>query len=192
MVEWILPMALAPTVSSNIGHMILVYSIGCMIRNQRISPSWQAYITNRRIQILTFIVGLASAILILMALDYGLPAVGRTITTSTYLTFIGRFSIMPIIASLGLFFLFLNMQLSSRYINYISRSAFAVYLISENPNIYPWFWKSCFDNIDYYKSTSMIPIALAQCVVVFVGCVLIDIVYRLLKSHVYQLGNIKQ
>lgn len=56
------------------------------------------------------------------------------------------------------------MNITSTIINLLAQSAFAVYLISENPNVYPWFWKRVFDNIDYFNTPYMIGVALlAMC-----------------------------
>lgn len=76
------------------------------------------------------------------------------------LHFIGRFAILPIIGSLGLFLFFSKMNITSTIINLLAQSAFVVYLISENPNVYPWFWKRVFDNIDYFNTPYMIGVAL--------------------------------
>lgn len=92
--------------------------------------------------------------------------------------FIGRFSVLPIIGAIGLFLLFSNLSISSAFINSIAQSAFAVYLISENPNIFPWFWKLTFDNMIYYDTPYMIGMALLQCAIVFIACIIIDKLYK--------------
>ena len=72
--------------------------------------------------------------------------------------------------------------LASTIINLLAQSAFAVYLISENPNVYPWFWKRVFDNIDYFNTPYMIGVALLQCAIVFVTCITIDMLYKRLQK----------
>ena len=98
------------------------------------------------------------------------------------LHFIGKFAILPIIGSLGLFLFFSKMNITSTIINLLAQSAFAVYLISENPNVYPWFWKLVFDNIDYFNTPYMIGVALLQCAIVFVTCITIDMLYKRLQK----------
>lgn len=53
-----------------------------------------------------------------------------------------------------------------------------VFLISENPNIYPRFWTRLFDNMQYYDSPYMIGVALIQCAIVFLSCIIIDKLYK--------------
>lgn len=103
--------------------------------------------------------------------------------------FIGRFSILPIISALGLFLLFDEMKFQSVVVNKLAKSAFAIYLISENPNVFPWFWKKVFDNLEYYDSSYMIGIALMQCLIVCAVCILIDLFYKKISN--LRLLNIK-
>lgn len=64
----------------------------------------------------------------------------------------------------------------------MAQSAFAVYLISENPNVYSWFWKTYLDNIDYYNSAFMIPIAMIQSSTVLLVCIIVDMLYKNVKT----------
>ena len=126
------------------------------------------------------IAGFGLAIASILLLDIVTPVLGFTANLSMH--FIGRFSILPIIGALGLFLLFSKMNITSTIINLLAQSAFAVYLISENPNVYPWFWKRVFDNIDYFNTSYMIGVALLQCAIVFVTCITIDMLYKRLQK----------
>lgn len=47
-----------------------------------------------------------------------------------------------------------------------------------------------FDNIEFYNTSYMIPIALLQALVVMASCIFIDMVYKLVKSNVLMLFKI--
>lgn len=181
-IEWIFPMILAPTVSSNVGHFILVYSIGAVIRKEKMPNRVRDILNNKTCNYGLILVGLLVTLGLLLAIDFALPQIGKEINSKLYMTFIGRFTFLPILTSLGLFLCFLRWKVSLPFVNYIAQSAFAVYLISESENVYPWFCKSYFDCINYYHTQYLIPMAIAQCLVVFVTCIIIDIIYRNIKS----------
>ena len=174
-IELVLPLIFAKTVSSNLGAFVLFYSIGAQLRYlPELENKLMRY--NKGLTIAGFGLAIASILL----LDIVTPVLGFTANLSMH--FIGRFSILPIIGALGLFLLFSKMNITSTIINLLAQSAFAVYLISENPNVYPWFWKRVFDNIDYFNTSYMIGVALLQCAIVFVTCITIDMLYKRLQK----------
>lgn len=124
--------------------------------------------------------GGAISILSVLLLDYVLPLIHLDINLSMML--IGRFSFLPLLSALGLFLIFKRVKFSSIFINKMAQSAFAVYLISENPNVYSWFWKTYLDNIDYYNSAFMIPIAMIQSSTVLLVCIIVDMLYKNVKT----------
>lgn len=174
-IELFLPLVYAKTVSSNLGTFLLFYSIGAQLR---ISPQLKDRL-NKYDKIL-ILSGFGLAIASITLLDIVTPILGTNVELS--MLFIGRFSPLPIIAAIGLFLLFSNLSISSACINSMAQSAFAVYLISENPNIYPWFWTRLFDNMQYYDSPYMIGVALIQCTIVFLSCIIIDKLYKVTQA----------
>lgn len=170
-VELVLPLVYAKTVSSNLGILLLFYSLGVQLR---ISPQVKDKMMKHSKKLILY--GFGLAIVSIVLLDIIAPVLGLNENLSMH--FIGRFSVLPVIAATGLFLLFSNFSLSSPFINSMAQSAFAVYLISENPNIYPWFWKKTFDNMQYYDTPYMIVVALLQCAMVFIVCIIIDKSYK--------------
>lgn len=166
----LLPIIGNASVASNITLFIFYYSIGAglSIHNEKF----------RFIELNKYtlaLIGFFSAIFLCYTIDYiGNPLI--------YNRLIGRFSPFPLLTALGLLYIFLKFDFSSGFVNKLALSTFSVYLISENANIYPWLWKDYFDNAAYVGSPYLIPISLLHCSVVFVACILIDQVYRLLRN----------
>ena len=95
-----------------------------------------------------------------------------------------RFSFLPSIAAISLFVIFLNIHFYNRIVNYIAQSVLSVYLISEHPYVHPWFWKTYFDNMEFYSTWYMIPVAILQCMIVMAVCVAIDMLYRIIRDNI--------
>lgn len=170
-VELILPLGYARGLASNIGVFVLFYSVGVQLRySQDLKQKLMKY--DKILVVGGFLLAISS----LLLLDMLVPLIG--LPQSLIMHFIERFSILPIISALGLLLLFEGMKFQSAIINKLAKSAFAIYLISENPNVYPWFWKKVFDNLEYYDSSYMIGIALMQCLIVCIVCVFIDLCYK--------------
>ena len=182
-IEMLLPLMKAPTISSNVGLFVLLYSLGFLLRTKKIS-----ILKKDKTPILLLSTGFMIAIISLIILDLVLPVFNLNINLSMML--IGRFSFLPVLSAIGLLLWFERLNLISPVINRLAQSAFAVYLISENPNVYPWFWKLFFDNIEFYNTSYMIPIALLQTLIVMVSCIFIDMMYKLIKSNVLILFKI--
>lgn len=182
-IEMLLPLMKAPTISSNVGLFVLLYSLGFLLRTKKIS-----IFKKDKTPILLLSTGFMTAIISLIILDLVLPVFNLNINLSMML--IGRFSFLPVLSAIGLLLWFERLNIVSPIINRLAQSAFAVYLISENPNVYPWFWKLFFDNIEFYNTSYMIPIALLQALVVMASCIFIDMMYKLVKSNVLILFKI--
>lgn len=182
-IEMLLPLMKAPTISSNVGLFVLLYSLGFLLRTKKIS-----IFKKDKTPILLLSTGFMTAIISLIILDLVLSVFNLNINLSMML--IGRFSFLPVLSAIGLLLWFERLNIVSPIINRLAQSAFAVYLISENPNVYPWFWKLFFDNIEFYNTSYMIPIALLQAMVVMASCIFIDMMYKLVKSNVLILFKI--
>lgn len=166
----LLPIIGNASVASNITLFIFYYSIGAglSIHNGKFR-----FIERNKYTLA--LMGFLSAIFLCYAIDYiGNPLIFNRL--------IGRFSPIPLLTALGLLYIFLKFDFSSGFVNKLALSTFSVYLISENANIYPWLWKDYFDNAAYIDSPYLITISLLHCLVVFVACILIDQVYRLLRN----------
>lgn len=96
-----------------------------------------------------------------------------------------RYNPAPILGGLGLFFCFSRREFQSDVINTIAKSTFAVYLISENPNIHPLLWKlPVFDNVCFIDSSFLFPLSLLICMGIMAICIVIDCTISRIRSHI--------
>lgn len=170
----ILPIIGNSAVASNITLFVFYYCIGAGLNiHQTLIEKLRRY---KWMMVLT---GLLSVVFICCLLDVvGAP--------QSYNRLIGRFTPFPLIAALGLLLIFVKSNIQSAIINKLAISTFAVYLISENANIYTWLWKDYFDNATHAGDWSMIPISIFQCSIVFLFCIVIDQIYRLFRNLIFQ------
>lgn len=63
----------------------------------------------------------------------------------------------------------------SRCINFFASTTFGVYLIHDEPLVREFLWKVLFKSINYQNSLMLIPYTLLVCFVVYIGCVIIEI-----------------
>lgn len=83
----------------------------------------------------------------------------------------------PMIWVLGssLFDVFLSINLGTKkFINMISKSVFAVYIISDNPYIRNLLWNNWFNNIQYSDSKYLLLIGAVETSIIFFVCISID------------------
>lgn len=80
-----------------------------------------------------------------------------------------------ILAAVSLFSLLAPLRFSSRAVNYVASSTFAVYLIHKNPWIWVPFYRQAIVNLSHYHSgLTFSLLCLVVVVATFVGCVIID------------------
>lgn len=175
LIEMILPMVKAPTVSSNVGLFVLVYSIGAIIRKEK---GLFDILHKNRYNLLLLSYGIG--ILYIISTDF--IAEAYSINPEISKVLIGRFSFLPTLSALSLFAIFNHFDIQSKSLNNIAYSTLSIYLISEHPYVYNWFWKDCFDNMTYFNDWYMIPMALMQCIIVMLVCIIIDLSYRKLSE----------
>ena len=176
--EIILPTLKAPTICSNTGLFILYYSVGVLIKTERLPLK-----LNNFTRIFMVCVGILPLIMIVVN-EMIFAQKGYSIISFDSKWW--RFSPFPLVSSIGLFSIFSSFNMSSSIVNILAKSVFAVYLISENPNVYNWLWKiDCLDNITYIESPFFILISLFQCLSIMAICILIDMCYRKLRTMVH-------
>lgn len=84
-----------------------------------------------------------------------------------------------LISAVFIFAFFRNIQLNSKIINYIAGSMFGVYLIHDNSFIRPLIWKRFISSAKLAYSASTYTIkGLEYSLLIFIGCILLDIVIR--------------
>lgn len=96
-------------------------------------------------------------------------------------------SILTILLAVAMLRLFLSIDLgSSKIINYVSASTFAVYLIHDNSLLRDYLWKIV-DNSKITSAKVMILYSLKVTAAIFLFCILIDIVRRILLGKLFTL-----
>lgn len=115
---------------------------------------------------------------ILLFISYSLPSDA----THNYLNYsqlmIGQNSTVITMVAVSIFMLFVNINIGKvRCINYISASMFGVYLLHENSFLRPIIW-NYINNNRFTTFTSMIINGLKYSFLIFIICILIDIVFR--------------
>ena len=168
LIECLLPVINAKTISSNVGLFILFYSTGAILSKK---------------EVLLDLVKRYNLVLILVS--------GAMCVFLNYLQILGvspfqadsaiamRFSPLPILFSVGLLSIFVSKTYYSQLINKIAKSVFAVYLISENANVWPWLWKTkLFSLANVSSPYIIIPKMLGNCLLVMAICITIDLVEK--------------
>ncbi|MER1302018.1 acyltransferase family protein [Ligilactobacillus salivarius] len=118
---------------------------------------------------------------ILLFISYSLPLFISD-ATHNYLNYsqlmIGQNSTVITMVAVSIFMLFVNINIGKvRCINYISASMFGVYLLHENSFLRPIIW-NYINNNRFTTFTSMIINGLKYSFLIFIICILIDIVFR--------------
>lgn len=116
--------------------------------------------------------------------------VGVKLGFDNYYEMCGVNKILPLIGSVSLFVLFLNIHIKpSRIINCIASATFGVYLIHDNNGIMrQWLWKDFLHNTTYYDKSYLIPYMLGVVLAIFAVCVIIDLVRQyLLEKPIFKL-----
>lgn len=72
------------------------------------------------------------------------------------------------------------------WINKFAAAMFGVYLIHENPIVYPWLWSKVFHVPEYLGSSWFILYALAVITIVFFICAILDLIWEKVLQSGYQ------
>ena len=172
--------------SGAIMPVIIIYSIGAYIRKF-------VEVKHKNKYIIKYIL-----LTIIFALIYMILQIYQGITTYAIvyyriyliLTGLREYNCIILIAmAICVFMKFVTIKIKSNFANqtisFIAPSMFSIYIIHENININDWLWKSL-GIINYADSCLMVPYILLMVLVVFIACLLIDLlrrgVYSLLKK----------
>lgn len=172
--------------SGAIMPVIIIYSIGAYIRKF-------VEVKHKNKYIIKYIL-----LTIIFALIYMILQIYQGITTNAIvyyriyliLTGLREYNCIILIAmAICVFMKFVTIKIKSNFANqtisFIAPSMFSIYIIHENININDWLWKSL-GIINYADSCLMVPYILLMVLVVFIACLLIDLlrrgVYSLLKK----------
>lgn len=83
-----------------------------------------------------------------------------------------------LLISFGMFSIALQSRMENRAVNWIAKSAFATYLISQHPIVANYLWNNTFDFKAIYESAWLPFASLGTIVLVFIVCTLLDLVRR--------------
>lgn len=102
---------------------------------------------------------------------------------STY--FFGIEKINILFCSICLFMIFSLIKIRYiKFINYVASCTFAIYLIHDHAFIRNFLWIDLFKNAEHFSSTSIIPYSIAVVILVFVGCLFIEIIRKILFDKI--------
>lgn len=103
--------------------------------------------------------------------------------------FYDRNSIVAIAFSVSLFNYFINKKsFNNKFINLISSATFGVYLIHDNNYIRSFLWNDIFHNKDYVSSNMILLHVLISVGLVFIVCVLIDLIrQKLIEKPLFKI-----
>lgn len=96
-----------------------------------------------------------------------------------YEDIVGTNGPIVLISAVFVFAFFRDVQMNNRFINYVAGSMFGVYLIHEDSFIRPLIWQKFISSAKIAHSASAYTIqGLEYSLLIFVGCILLDIVIR--------------
>ncbi|MBQ4068008.1 MAG: acyltransferase [Lachnospiraceae bacterium] len=161
---------------SELGWFVLLYFIATYIRK---------YVDNDKINLKKHIgITILSGVLLVVSVVM-LDCIGRTYMIEE-LSVMRRWyssmnSVIVIVLSIELFLVFLAMkEKSNRFVNTIASATFGVYLIHDNFLLRPYIWDVIFKNKEMYSSQYLIVHAICTISIIFVVCLIIDLIRQLL------------
>ena len=126
-------------------------------------------------------------IAIIIALADWNNRVGTFIGYIDWFTFANLYSVFSLICAPSPFVFFKQMQIGYKpWINKFAAAMFGVYLIHENPIVYPWLWSKVFHVPEYLGSYWFILYALAVITNVFFICAILDLIWEKVLQSGYQ------
>lgn len=81
---------------------------------------------------------------------------------------------LTILSALGLLVTFSKIKITSKFINQLAKSCFAVYIIHFNPFIFPYFKKGATIIANNYNGLLYALIIFCYLIVVYLGCSAVD------------------
>lgn len=123
-------------------------------------------------------------LLILSIIVFSVGAIGSGVTGKSasyiYNYLVERYSLFVTFVGTSFFlFVVLKKVRNNRIINQLAKSAFAIFLITENKRIYPYLWNTEILSLNQYFGTAAFEIrALIQVIVISILCILIDQLFR--------------
>ncbi len=149
---------------------IFLYSLGAYISKYPINLDWKAskyLLVSVLLCCLTF--------LIVIVFDY--IGIKRPLF-SKYAMYLFEMNKLPVLLiSVFLFLTFKNMKIKyNKLINTISAATFGIYLLHDSYYVRPFLWQTIFKSTIYSKSYVLIPYSLLVIIIVFVGCLIIELI----------------
>lgn len=159
---------------SNVDFFFVMYAIGGYYRLHIFGKKTYHNGWNALVGIGCFVAAISSVLVI--------NHVGVTLQNSSILAhgqyFIPLYSILGVVWAVAWFAFFANIRFYSKMVSYIAGSVFGIYMIHENDFLRPVLWTIWSPNAEYVNDPYLH--FLGKVVLVFFGCLLVDIVRRLL------------
>ena len=167
---------------SNFTVFVLLYFIGAYIR----------LYMNQRLNIKNIIICIILSLMITLStvvLQYilGVHLHISKMVTSSHHFIVCNFSFFVIVPAIFIFLLFKDLNIKyNKYINYISASVLPIYLIHENFLLKNIIWNEIFPNKMFINQFYFIFFAILKVLIVFVTCLMIDKLKKLLFENMQE------
>lgn len=181
-VIWSIIPTIAPSVvqSNSLLWFITLYLIAGYIKLYGIKFDYSALKWNLMAIGLIILTYLSSVIIMLISVKY-------EVLEKYIQYFYGEQKINVLIISICMLMAFLKIDIANNtLINWIGGSTFAVYLISDSERIRKYLFCDLFKILEYRDSILLIPYTIVVTVLIFIGCILIDIVRKLTIEKGYR------
>ena len=157
---------------SNFDFFLVMYVIGAYLRLYFVGKVKYKNIIN--------FIGLISSMVLMILSSFVITFVAYFLKSDVILHkamyFREMYTILSVCCAVFAFLFFLNINLYNKYINYMSKSIFAIYLIHDSNILRPIIWEKLFPNINYLSFPYMHLIIKVS--VIFMLCLLVDSVRR--------------
>ncbi|HIR59198.1 MAG TPA: acyltransferase [Candidatus Onthousia excrementipullorum] len=179
-------------------HYILLYFIGAYVRKYNLNNEFMKNLNKHQKQLIYFNIFLFSFIANVMLYYFAQYLVGLD---SNILNSIGSNLInhkyyysnpLVIIQSVSLFMLFGTFKFTNKFVNYIASLVLGVYIIHETEAVKNsiYIWTGIYDGNDIFGKAIILKVLIVA-IIIFVACLLIEIVRRLIFKLVYKIKVVR-
>lgn len=154
---------------STLGWFVFLYILGAYIK---LYP--KKIYDNNKINIVSLLSLCLLEILILLGFNHS-----EFVDMWKTIKYMNEYTLFILLMSLNIFFIFKNLDIKSKFINWMATSVLAVYLIHDNEFVRPLLWRYLLHVVTYMDSHYFVLWAFFISFSVFIICILIDKVFNL-------------
>lgn len=158
----------------SLGWFILLYIIGSYVK---LYP--KKIYNNVRINIFSILSVCLLSILIIFLFNYS-----HFTNVWKIVKYFSEYSLIDLIIALNAIFIFKNISISSKIINWTAKSTIAVYLIHDNEFVRPFLWQRLFHVVTYMNSKYFLLWIFGISLFIFIFCIFIDKMFNLIFNKV--------